>query len=41
MWFSPFVSIMKAKNKKDALKKIKSSWSEYNVNEVLQYLENY
>lgn len=37
--FSPYSGILKAKNKKEALEKIKKMFSEYDIKKVLQYLQ--
>ena len=36
--FSPYLNIIRAKNKKDAFKKIRKIWSEYNLKEILTIL---
>ncbi len=36
--FSPYLNFVKAKNKKDALKKIKKSWPEYNIEQIITNL---
>ena len=33
--FSPYVNFVRARNKKEALKKIKNLWKEYNIKKVL------
>ncbi len=38
LYFSPFSGVVKAKNKKKAMKKIIKMYPEYNIKKVLQYL---
>lgn len=38
MRFSPYGGKLKAKNKKDALEKVKNMFLEYDISKTLQYL---
>ena len=33
--FSPYMNIVRAKNKKDAWEKLKKIWTEYNVKKII------
>jgi len=36
--FSPYSNTLRAKNIKDAWKKLRKTWPEYNIKKVIEYL---